>query len=257
MYALMAIAHTVQTLQIQSRDAGVGKGEMRMKFRSPNTGEVFTYRDIIPIFCKNGCDNCPIIAEVLNNREQSCQTWIVKNPHEVAALMGYEVVEDDPAVEIANGIQKMSNAAKESAKIIQDYLNKGKEANMDKLLKDWTLGEVKAECEKHTAHCVGCPLWTDAAGCRLDTSCYRDNDPKTWDLSEPPRWTEQDKEDARKIKAMLPAGVALEMVRLEPGTLRLVIVDELSFVSLNKNLLPSLKPGERATLDEIIGGTNE
>lgn len=77
------------------------------------------------------------------------------------------------------------------------------------------------------------------------------------DASEPPRWTEQDKEDARKIKAMLPAGVALEMVRLEPGTLRLVIVDELSFVSLNKNLLPSLKPGERATLDEIIGGTNE
>jgi len=69
-----------------------------------------------------------------------------------------------------------------------------------------------------------------------------------------PRWTEQDKEDARKIKAMLPAGVALEMVRLEPGTLRLVIVDELSFVSLNKNLLPSLKPGESAMLDEIIGG---
>lgn len=132
-----------------------------------------------------------------------------------------------------------------------------KEDNMNKPLSEWTLGEVKAECEKHTAHCVGCPLWTDAAGCRLDTSCYRDNDPKIWDLSEPPRWTEQDKEDARKIKAMLPAGVALEMVRLEPGTLRLVIVDELSFVSLNKNLLPSLKPGERATLDEIIGGTNE
>ena len=65
-----------------------------------------------------------------------------------------------------------------------------------KPLSEWTLGEVKAECEKHTAHCVGCPLWTDAAGCRLDTSCYRDNDPKIWDLSEPPRWTEQDKEDA-------------------------------------------------------------
>lgn len=66
-----------------------------MRFRNPNTGEVLIYRDIIPIFCKNGCDNCPIIVEVINNREQSCQTWIVKNPHEVAALMGYEVVEDD------------------------------------------------------------------------------------------------------------------------------------------------------------------
>lgn len=121
---------------------------------------------------------------------------ILGDEYDLDRLMGFEVVEDDPAVEIANGIHKMSNAAKESAKIIQDYLNKGKEANMDKPLKDWTLGEVKAECEKHTAHCVGCPLWTDAAGCRLDTSCYRDNDPKIWDLSEPPRWTEQDKEDA-------------------------------------------------------------
>ena len=65
-----------------------------MKFRNPNTGEVLTYRDIIPIFCKNGCDNCPIIAEVLNNCEQSCQTWIVKNPYEAAALMGYEVLEE-------------------------------------------------------------------------------------------------------------------------------------------------------------------
>lgn len=24
-----------------------------------------------------------------------------------------------------------------------------------KPLSEWTLGEVKAECEKHTAHCVG------------------------------------------------------------------------------------------------------
>ena len=46
--------------------------------------------------------------------------------------MGYEVVEDDPSVAIKNGIQKISDAAKESAKIIQDYLNEGKEANMDK-----------------------------------------------------------------------------------------------------------------------------
>ena len=226
---------------------------MTAKFKDPETGEVFDIRK----FSRTAFENCVYIRAEANCKGLSVFDYIYTYPHEAARLMGFEVVEDDPAVEIANGIQKMSNAAKESAKIIQDYLNKGKEANMDKPLKDWTLGEVKAECEKHTAHCVGCPLWTDAAGCRLDTSCYRDNDPKKWDLSEPPRWTEQDKEDARKIKAMLPAGVALEMVRLEPGTLRLVIVDELSFVSLNKNLLPSLKPGERATLDEIIGGTNE
>lgn len=118
---------------------------------------------------------------------------------------------------------------------------------MNKPLKDWTLSEVQKYCK--ITQCVDCciNLW-----CRSADEC-----PSEWDLSEPPRWTEQDKEDARKIKAMFPAGVALEIVRLETGTLRLVIVYELSIIPLNKNLLPSLKPGERATLDEIIGGTNE
>lgn len=43
------------------------------------------------------------------------------SPHEAAALMGYEVVEDD-----------MPETAKHK-----------EEANMDKPLKDWTLGEAK------------------------------------------------------------------------------------------------------------------
>ena len=71
-----------------------------MKFRNPETGEVIAYRDVIPALCKNGCDNCPIMAEVLNHREQSCQAWIAKNPYEAAALMGYEVVEESKVVEI-------------------------------------------------------------------------------------------------------------------------------------------------------------
>ena len=174
--------------------------------------------------------------------------------YDLDRLMGFEVVEDDPAVEIANGIQKMSNAAKESAKIIQDYLNKGKEANMDKPLKDWTLGEVKAECEKHTAHCVGCPLWTDAAGCRLDTSCYRDNDPKKWDLSEPPRWTEQEIEDAKAIKRIYQ-GFWVGVKRESPIKLHTIGRDDYPVKDfINPNLFPSLKPGENVMFDEIIGG---
>lgn len=126
--------------------------------------------------------------------------------------------------------------------------------NTNKPLSEWTLGEIKQRCDSCCAipeDCVGCPAR------RANGACAIGEPFEYWDLSEPPRWAEQDKEDARKIKAMLPAGVAPEMVRLETGTLRLAIVDELSFVSLNKNLLPSLKPGESATLDEIIGGTNE
>lgn len=123
---------------------------------------------------------------------------------------------------------------------------------MNKPLSEWTLGEVKAECKKHTAHCVGCPLWTDAAGCRLDTSCYRDNDPKEWDLSEPPRWTEQDKEDARALKRLIPD--AYIVWRYSTCT-ALQLYDEYNnyILSLN-NCFATLPLRESVTLDEIIGG---
>lgn len=128
-----------------------------------------------------------------------------------------------------------------------------KEDNMNKPLSEWTLGEVKAECEKHTAHCVGCPLWTDAAGCRLDTSCYRDNDPKKWDLSEPPRWTEQDREDAKMIKRVFN-GVQIGVARDNLAQLRTIAKVGFPSEYINSDMFPLLNPGESATLDEIIGG---
>ena len=71
--------------------------------------------------------------------------------------------------------------------------------------------------------------------------------------NEPPRWTEQDKEDARKIKAIFPDDYSLDVSRLDDGRLKLVIIQSLSFILINDELLPSLKPGESATLYEIIG----
>lgn len=59
-----------------------------MKFRNHETGEVLRYRDIIPVLCKSGCDNCPIIAEVLKHDDQSCQAWILNHPHEAAQKYG-------------------------------------------------------------------------------------------------------------------------------------------------------------------------
>lgn len=129
-----------------------------------------------------------------------------------------------------------------------------KEDNMNKPLSEWTLGEVKAECEKHTAHCVGCPLWTDAAGCRLDTSCYRDNDPKIWDLSEPPRWTEQDKEDAKAIKRIFPDATYLKRQDCFCEDVTVFSKSHSGVAHLNANLVPSLSMDELVTIDEIIGG---
>ena len=200
-----------------------------MKFRS-KAGEIaLTIEQALEQFCdsKQDCDYCELreLVQQYAGTKKPCHEYVRGNPTEAARLMGYEVVEDD---------------------CVEPRKHK-EEANMGKPLKDWTLGEVKAECEKHTAHCVGCPLWTDAAGCRLDTSCYRDNDPKKWDLSEPPRWTEQDKEDAMMIKRLIPW--ANQVNRGMEGSLSLNPV-----TAIDRKLFPLLKPGESATLDEIIGG---
>lgn len=115
---------------------------------------------------------------------------------------------------------------------------------MNKPLKDWTLEELQKYCK--ITQCVDCciGLW-----CKNLDEC-----PSEWNLSEPPRWTEQDKEDARKIKAIFPDNYSLDVSRLDDGRLKLVIIQSLSFILINDELLPSLKPGESATLYEIIGG---
>lgn len=64
--------------------------------------------------------------------------YAIDHPEEYARFLGYEVVEDDPNTAIANGMKRIADAAKESAKIIQDYLNKEEEANMDKHIGDST-----------------------------------------------------------------------------------------------------------------------
>ena len=104
-----------------------------MKFLNSKTGEIWDAGNAVKVFCDEQpkCNVCPLFPIV--SLGGHCRTWAGENPYEAAALMGYEVVEDDPTVEIANGIQKISAAAKEGAKIIQDYLSKGKEANMGKL----------------------------------------------------------------------------------------------------------------------------
>lgn len=130
---------------------------------------------------------------------------------------------------------------------------------MNKPLSEWTLAEVKAECVKRNSFCEAdgtCPFFvlrSEKLHCKIMND-VGNAPPKIWDLSEPPRWAEQDKEDARKIKAIFPDDYSLDVGRLDDGRLKLVIIQGLSFVLINDELLPSLKPGKSATLDEIIGG---
>lgn len=119
-----------------------------------------------------------------------------------------------------------------------------------KPLSEWTLAEVKAECEKHSPFCDSegdCefykPLDCSSTNCvirRMNTGT-----PLTWDLAEPPRWTEQDKDDVRTIKCVLPW--AKSVSRDGDGALFTT-----GGLNLNRGLLPSLQPGKSVSLDEIL-----
>lgn len=126
---------------------------------------------------------------------------------------------------------------------------------MNKPLSEWTLGEIKAECVKRNSFCEAngtCPFFvlrSEKLHCKIMND-VGNAPPKIWDLSEPPRWTEQDKEDAMMIKRLIPW--ANQVNRGMEGSLSLNPV-----TAIDRKLFPLLKPGESAMLDEIIGGTNE
>lgn len=126
---------------------------------------------------------------------------------------------------------------------------------MNKPLKDWTLGEIAAECEKHAGYCKAdaCPLFTvDTEDCKIKEICriY----PRFWIFSEPPRWTEQDMKDAKTLKRLIAC--ACFLWRDGDGPPKLYDEDG-RFISVLRDCFAALPSETKATLDEIIGGTNE
>ena len=99
-----------------------------MKFRNPETGEVFfTIREAWTAFmCPGPCGDCNL------QRGSTCEKeWIEAHPNEAARLMGYEVVEEHTQTH-----EKTHADAIENARVHLE------EANMDKPLKDWTAKEL-------------------------------------------------------------------------------------------------------------------
>ena len=116
---------------------------------------------------------------------------------------------------------------------------------MDKPLKDWTLGEVKIYCEK-TKACKGCPCSNEDGTCKINRVT-----PCNWDLSERPRWTEQEVERVKAIKLLYKD--ANKIQECDPVAKILNNYDSV-IAQVDTGMFPSLRPGETATLDEIIGG---
>ena len=124
---------------------------------------------------------------------------------------------------------------------------------MDKPLKDWTLGELKEYCETAVYQCHKgiCPFKNICD--RITSENQGDYVvPGDWDLTDHPRFTEQEVERAKAIKVLYPE---ICYIKNDDGWLRGIIEGkELIFLDIVLSWFPSVHPGQCYTLDEIIGG---
>ena len=219
-----------------------------MKFRNPETGEVFhTIRQAVQNHCSLHCNSraCPYWESA--GCVGMLKRYTVDNPHEAAALMGYEVVEEHTQTH-----EKTHADAIENARVHLE------EANMDKPRICEVLG-----VEPEERFSIGqYEYWVDQNGdmwCEAGAEgklacggvlCAAINHPDR--IIRKPRFTQQEVEDAKYIKRILK----VDSVRRNIYGNGLVAMksDNSGSVVINSEMLPSIQPGQLYTLDEIIGG---
>ena len=140
----------------------------------------------------------------------------------------------------------MQTHEKTHADAIENARVQSEEANMDKPLKDWTLGEVNEMCKKRNS-CRKCIFQN-----KHDEDCKIRTHPTNWDLSEKPRFTEQEVEEAKAIRRVFGRdGTIKRHSKAMTAPYSNLIFDH---IYINENLFPSIEVGQSYTLDEIIGG---
>ena len=207
-----------------------------MKFKDSATEEVFhTIRQAVQNHCSFHCNDrvCPYWENA--GCVGMLKRYTVDNPHEAARLMGYEVV-----YEPGDDASPIEDVAKAFSEI-------GKEANMDKPLKDWTLGEAKEYCTSRNGNCADDCIFSKKG---IGMVCGIAPKPVWWTLPEKPRFTQQEAERAKNLLDVVgPAELkkVADMVTMK--------VDG-EIIYLRKDAFPSLKNEMAVTLDEIIGGAD-
>lgn len=239
-------------------------------------------------FCERqkSCDTCPLDEPSHKKEDTSCVDWCNEHPHEAARLMGYEVVEEhtkthekthadaieNARVHLEDGIEDKNchNCGNRESKqgcgscVRSIGINGGrsstpsnwipkKEANMDKPLKDWTLGEAKEYCTSRNGNCADDCIFSKKG---IGMVCGIAPKPVWWTLPEKPRFTEQEVEKAKAIKVLWPEIYAIK----NDGAWTVLIGDvdnkSCAIETVARVLFPSAKFNVVYTLDEIIGGTD-
>ena len=191
------------------------------KFRDPATGEVY--------------------ESVWQFQDTRFRTqYAIDNPAEYARFLGYEVVEEHTQTH-----EKTHADAIENARVHLE------EANMDKPLKDWTLGEAKEYCTSRNRNCADDCIFSKKG---IGMVCGIAPKPVWWTLPEKPRFTQQEVEDAKTIKRIFDCAGDVIVERHRDHKLRLIKNGGVLGVFLNMSLFSSIQTGQSYTLDEIIGG---
>ena len=213
-----------------------------MKFRNPETGEVFeTHCDT----CGAGSSGCKLVW-----KNVSCGR-LKENPYEAARLMGFEVVEDDTLT---------------LGKAIEKYLKIKEEDNMDKPRICEVLGVEPEEKFEIRGNTLGRFRINKYGTFQIEISndcwgfstveCLNNliNHPEN--IARKPRWTEQEVEGAKAIKVLYPVVKTLAYVDIVGQTFYMYDGEDNYKGSLDNldETFPTLRSIRRATLDEIIGG---
>ena len=151
--------------------------------------------------------------------------------------MGYEVVEEH-----------MQTHEKTHADAIENARVHLEEANMDKPLKDWTLGEAKEYCTSRNGNCADDCIFSKKG---IGMVCGIAPKPVWWTLPEKPRFTEQEVERAKAIKVLWPDAEGIRKMEMM-GPVHIVG----TAVWVGHDNFPSLEPERTIKLDEIIGGAD-
>ena len=210
-----------------------------MKFRNPETGEVFeTHCDT----CGAGSSGCKLVW-----KNVSCGR-LKENPYEAARLMGFEVVEDDTLT---------------LGKAIEKYLKIKEEANMDKPRICEVLGVEPEEKFEIRGNTLGRFRINKYGTFQIEISndcwgfstveCLNNliNHPEN--IARKPRWTEQEVERAKAIRLLYPEADSLN----ECDPYIKVFNNKFVIATLDTALFPSLCPGESVKLDEICGNIHD
>ena len=206
-----------------------------MKFRDPKTGKVYQNAraalDSFPCPQRVSCENCKF------DENKCTEKWVNEHPHEAARLMGYEVVDKHTPTHEKTHADAIENARVQS-----------EEANMDKPLKDWTLGEIKRCCVESKQNCEKCPV---SGEYKTTSDCKLAIFPAHWDLDDKPRFTEQEVERAKAIRLLYKD---VEKIQECDPVAKILNNYDSVIAQVDTGIFPSLRPGETVTLDEIIGG---